>query len=165
MQLVEKDSLKYDSGYLVKGDDIVGIDGTIIVQLNVLEKLNQRNKFYSDNPRKATEPDKPFEFTSEHEIEIELKMPETPILDKEIEKSLKLCSEIDTLSVTKELQSMMSRFKELLAFVDNDKVLISFDGIPKKLDLKTLGNPIHLTQDKVISILTTAAEIGFIPER
>lgn len=162
MKLYKKNNLTFSNGMLVtKKNKVVCVDINIVEQANKLETLNQKIEWLKDQPKACSGPDFS-EFERVHSgTKVKLGT-ETPTLDKEIKKSLKLMDEIDHYNTTEKAEDVINDvFKELVEFVTNKEV-IDYCSVVSKFDTPTLGNPLELTNEDIIRIVVEAIEAGLI---
>lgn len=149
--LMNKKELSYKQGRLFNKRELVSVSPRIVDQANTLEMMLQRTKVVLANKeakKKAMVKEIKFEFESEHESNIIIKKPKTPKLDKQIKEHEELAKEKDKLVEYDKLESLTKRFQDLIEFVANDDVIVT-DHCVARFDLKTIGNPLKLTSEKL----------------
>lgn len=162
MKLYKKKNLTFSNGMLVtKKNKVVNINVDIVDQANYLETLSQKLAWLKEQPKSCSGPDfgKFKRMHSGTKVKLDT---ETPTLDKEVEKSLKLMDEIDHYNTTEQAESIINKeFKELVEFVNNKEIINSYSHV-SKFDTPTLGNPLELTNEDIIRIVVEAVEAGLI---
>lgn len=149
MKMIKKDELEFIGGYLVHGDDIIGVDPKIVEQVNKLETLVQKRNWLSLQPKACSGPDfNSFERMHDNDVVIHAN-PTTPMLDSMTEESLKLMEEIDRQNEADTANKIFEKLQDLTEFAINDYVIDSEQYSIKKFDLPMIGNPLDITVDKI----------------
>lgn len=155
MKAYKKSKLTYENGYIMKGNDVVAVDPTIVSQLNYIEEQYQKALF--DGTRElATQSiaaimDKEFELESERET-LEFVV-DTPHLDKAAKKTMKIMDEIDNCNHAAEANKFFKRINTTIQFVTSDKVIDTNADHVAQFDLPNLGNPLELDADKLMDFV------------
>lgn len=150
MKLVRKDAVHYDRGYIIdECMNVVALPFSVAFSLNCLERDLQKALHLQAQPDATPMPTGDgYEFKSEHGLDIEIEVP-TPTLDEMVEKAKALDGELDGCREAKELLKYLENLSDLLEFVSSNSFIEGDNGI--RLDLKNLGDPLHLTKDDVVA--------------
>ena len=137
-----KSDLTFKSGYVVSATgDVVALPKGVARQLNDIETMVQKAAWISENEVEAKEAEE-FErksaFGSAPTITVD-----TPLLDKKVEESMQLHTEIERQLYAEKLTEIIAGFKEAFAFCDEDDFVEGDEVV--RLDLPTLGDPLKLT--------------------
>lgn len=155
MKMYEKKELEYKGGYLVAGDKVVGLDNNLVRMLNELEEDYQFAKF-THTKEMLTLPSPTMEFhrKSEHGKIMPTIEVETPELDAAVEKSVKMMDELDAVSSATIANEYLEKIMPLIMFVDDPFVVSVDQPSQERLDLLCVGNPLELTKDKLVDMVT-----------
>lgn len=155
MKMYEKKELEYKGGYLVAGDKVVGLDNSLVRMLNELEEDYQFAKF-THTKEMLTLPSPTMEFhrKSEHGKIMPTIEVETPELDAAVEKSVKMMDELDAVSSATIANEYLEKIMPLIMFVDDPFVVSVDQPSQERLDLLCVGNPLELTKDKLVDMVT-----------
>lgn len=155
MKMYEKKELEYKGGYLVAGDKVVGLDNNLVRMLNELEEEYQFAKF-THTKEMLTLPSPTMEFhrKSEHGKIMPTIEVETPELDAAVEKSVKMMDELDAVSSATIANEYLEKIMPLIMFVDDPFVVSVDQPSQERLDLLCVGNPLELTKDKLVDMVT-----------
>lgn len=155
MKMYEKKELEYKGGYLVAGDKVVGLDNSLVRMLNELEEDYQFAKF-THTKEMLTLPSPTMEFhrKSEHGKIMPTIEVETPELDAAVEKSVKMMDELDAVSSATIANEYLEKVMPLIMFVDDPFVVSVDQPSQERLDLLCVGNPLELTKDKIVEMVT-----------
>ena len=156
-KIIKKSELTLVDGMLVKGDDVIGIEPSIIHQANMLETLAQKTAYLSAQPdyspvpsldgfEREYEADKLCQFTAA-----------TPLLDSKVKEAMDIMDEIDDVTTVEQANDMLENYRELYEFCSVDYVVGNLDK-PNviKFDMPTLGNPLCLTTFDIEHIIAAA---------
>lgn len=153
MKTYKKNKIKNKDGMLVtKKGKIITIDPEIIDLANYLETLYQ--KAQHDMTIKMLTPtiNNEFERVSEHEIDCEFEV-DTPILDEQVEQSIKLMHEIDAVNNANKANIMLENMKPLVDFVSDDYIVACSSDRIHKFDTPNLGDPLGWTIDSLLDAI------------
>lgn len=153
MKMYKKSELTYKDGYLVtKDNDVIGLAPMLVSQLNKLEQQIQKHRYIDKQPKATPAPTLDgFEFDSERDT-IHFKS-DTPKLEEKIKNALDLMEEIEQVNTDKCMNRMLDHeLNCVVNFVMQDFV-IDDDYSPMQFDCKTIGNPLELTEEKLIELV------------
>ena len=155
MKMYEKKELEYKGGYLVAGDKVVGLDNSLVRMFNELEEDYQFAKF-THTKEMLTLPSPTMEFhrKSEHGKVMPTIEVETPELDAAVEKSVKMMDELDAVSSATIANEYLEKIMPLIMFVVDPFVVSVDQPSQERLDLLCVGNPLELTKDKLVDMVT-----------
>ena len=147
-----KSDLSFKSGYVVNAEgDVVALPKGVARQLNDIETMVQKGAWVSEHEVEEREPE---EFVRKSAFDGTPKVSvDTPELDKEVERILRLDKELRLHLCADKLNEIIAGFKEAFAFcaekefVEGDKVI--------RLDLPMLGDPLKLTSDSLTAIVAS----------
>lgn len=151
-KIVNKEVLEYKNGYILSGNDIVGIDNEVVDLLNKIEEDVQRSKYKRLGNIEANiaslvnSKADGFKLKSEHKVALRVK-PETPVLDEAIEKTMSIMDELDRIDNTEKMNDYFDKIVPVIMFVNQDFVIECENGVPHRFDLPTIGNPLELTME------------------
>lgn len=156
-KIIKKSQLTFVDGMLVKDDDVICIEPSIIHQANMLETLAQKTAYLAAQPDYSPVPsldgfereyagDKLCQFTAS-----------TPILDSKVKEAMDIMDELDDVTTANQANSMLDNYRELYEFCSVDYVVGSLDKANViQFDLPTLGNPLDLTTDVIENVIAAA---------
>lgn len=155
MKMYNKEELEYKGGYLVAGDKVVGLDNNLVRMLNELEEDYQFAKF-TRTKEMLTLPSPTMEFRrkSEHGKIMPTIEVETPELDAAVEKSVKMMDELDAVSSATIANEYIEKIMPLIMFAADSFVVSVDQPSQERLDLLCVGNPLELTKDKLVDMVT-----------
>lgn len=165
MKLFKKKDLVYIDGMLVNEDtnEVVAVNQNIVIDLNSIETMYQQAKYLSEqgayNPAPSLEG---FERERFYTEKLPLAPePETPVFDEKVKKSLALMDEMDAKAKTEKINESIEQFRDVFLFLEHDYVVNRGNDYQAFcFDLPQIGNPLELTQDKLVEILTFILENG-----
>ena len=161
MKMYNKSNLSLRNGMLVSADgDIIMPDARIVEQANALETLSQKVAYLAAQPSATPMPSlEGFERKSIKSDVIDGAKFEatTPILDLQAAKTMAMMDEIDDVNTVKEANKLLSRFAELLEFVNGEYVIDCGGDTIVKFDMPTLGSVLELTQKDITSVVALAS--------
>lgn len=161
MKMYNKSDLSLRNGMLVSADgDIIMPDAKIVEQANSLETLSQKVAYLAAQPSATPMPSLDgFERKSIKDGVIDGAKFEatTPILDMQAAKTIAMMDEIDDVNTVKEANKLLSRFTELLEFVNGEYVIDCGGDTIVKFDTPTLGSVLELTQKDITSVVALAS--------
>lgn len=151
-KIYKKEELQYINGYIVKGDEIVAIDDSIVALLNKLDEDVQRKRF--DDAKKGLIDLSAFDAV---EFERESERPQikptihvdTPVLDQKVEEGKAFAKELDLLERAGKVEKYFDHLATATKFVIEDCVVESSFSHNWQFDLPVLGNPLELTRDEL----------------
>lgn len=153
MNMFKKSELEYKNGYIVKGDSIIAIDNEIVDLFNKLEEDVQRAKWAQMNKMEPASKPLPFIRKSEQGAVHPVVIPETPGLDAEALRTLKLMDEWDEIEAAQKINEYFDGIIPLFVFA-KDEFVIDLDGwSPHRFDLPTLGNPLMINADDICAFV------------
>ena len=156
MKMFKKAELEFKNGYLLDGDEVVEVSGSLVRDFNQLEYLYQKALHNKDNKVSPVE-QKEFEFQSAYDnLQVEVN---TPTLDAKAKETVKLLDELDSVSIANNANELLDEFKNLVLFVTEESFVEGEFGT-LKFDMKTIGNPLELDVDKLTDIILTIANNG-----
>lgn len=163
MKKYNKAELVFEDGYIcTKDGDVINVHPAIIKQANELETKYQQFKYLDAQPKAQPMPTLDgFERESAFDIKPGF-VAHTPILDKKCQDAFDLMKEIELTETAEKLNEIMDTFRELFLFAMNDYVYDCNFSEPWRFDTPLLGDPLKLTEDKLIDIL--AEVVGYETE-
>lgn len=157
MKFYKKSDLSLKNGLLVsESGDVVNVDRNIVFEANTLETLLQKTAYLESQPKATPVPSLDgFKRKSIDDIRITKFEASTPTIDREIAKAMTMMDELDDVTVADKANQMLDEFKHLIEFVQDDSVLCCDPLGIHKFDTPTLGNVLELTEDDIITAVTT----------
>lgn len=155
MKLYKKTDLELVNGRVVDKttNEVIGIEYEIISGLNYLETNYQKAKWLELQPKGIEAPNLDGFVRQSETKSYKVPDPETPIQDRKVKEGLELANELDAVSDTKILNDYISKYADILRWVDNDTVT-DCGSVPYELfDTPTLGNVLALTADDLIDAM------------
>lgn len=148
-----KSDLSFKSGYVVNAEgDVVALPKGVAKQLNDIETMVQEAAWVSEHEVEEREPE---EFKRKSAFGGTPKVvADTPELDKKIEEAMKLREEIEQQLCADKLNEIIAGYKEAFAFCAEED-FVEGDEVTR-LDLPTLGDPLKLTADGLVSVIAGA---------
>ena len=148
-----KSDLTFKSGYVVNSDgDVVALPKGVAKQLNDIETMVQEAAWVSEHETEEREPEE-FERKSAFGS-APIVTADTPLLDKKIEEAMRIHAEIEQKLCADKLTEIIAGFKEAFAFCAEDDFVEG--DVVTRLDLPTLGDPLKLTADGLVSVMAGA---------
>ena len=158
IDLIKKEDCVFENNYIICQGKIVEIPFPILHKLNELEELYQRALFVSKQPEGQAMPSlEGFEFESAVDEAMPVAVPNTPALDAKVQETLAFLEDIDEIEFCKKLNKLIEKFKPLFKFV-RSSVIKDSSGYDQEIDLKYVGNPLELTEARIMDILEFAAK-------
>ena len=159
-RFISKKECTYKKGYVVKDNEIVALPVNVVAQLRRLEGAYQRARYLAAQPKGHLAPSlEGFRFESEHEVKVPwIEYVDTPALDAKIDESLAIVGELDAMHKVGQINQYRSSFSDLFEFADNDEFIEGTE--PMKLDLATIGSPLTLTPEMLVSICDYICDIA-----
>jgi len=148
MKIYKKEVCMYVDGYIVCGDEVVGVPTAIIHQLNKLETDMQKAEHRRANKieLKAPEP-----FVRKHEGKSHIVVtPDTPVLDEAVDKAMKLMDDIETVEAASAVNDYLADLESAIEWIQSPNVVSSDTVLVEKFDLPTLGNPLELDEEDIV---------------
>ena len=152
--MFNKEECEYKGGYIVCGNEIVGVDPLIVDQLNRVEFDLQKARYHKEH-KIEIDFDEPFEFVNEREFPFATAA--TPELDKAVEKTMKIMDELDEVKAADKVNDYIDKTKATFEFVINRFVVSNDVYGTKPFNLHTLGNPLELTVAKLCEYIEEIA--------
>lgn len=157
-KFINKADCKFERGYIVKDDEIIGVAPAVAYQLGRIDTWLQKIRYLEKQPEFCPPPSLSG-FEPKHMWKQDLPMIETentPTLDAAVDFAKKLFDDIANIDVNKRLNAFIEKYSELFEFVSNDRFKEGmYDG---QLDTPEIGNPLELTEEKLMHILFDIAE-------
>ena len=158
IDLIKKEDCVFENNYVIYQGKIVEIPYQVLHKLNELEGLYQRALFVSKQPEGQAMPSlEGFKFESVVDEAMPVAVPNTPALDAKVQETLAFLEDIDEIEFCKKLNKLIEKFKPLFKFV-RSSVIKDSSGYGQEIDLKYVGNPLELTEARVMDILEFAAK-------
>lgn len=152
-KMYKKSDLSYVNGYIVtKDDEIVLLPNDASNQLMHLEYELQKLEWLKNKPKLPLIEYPDFVRKSEFETAVPEIAVETPLLDEQVQRSMKMREEIDNQKASKMANKFLAKYEKLFRFIGSD--LFTEGDSDIQFDLPTLGNPLELTADKVVQLVT-----------
>lgn len=148
-KIYKKENCEYIGGYIVCGDEVVGVPAAIVLKLNKLDTDLQMAAHRRANTVKPVEA-KPFVRKHEGTGFIELTAI-TPALDAKVAEAEALMDDIDTLDTVNQANSYLEDIADVIDWVGSDYIIES--ATTAKFDLPAVGNPLNLSIDKLVDMV------------
>lgn len=150
MKMFKKEEVEYKNGYLVCGDEIVGIDNEVVDLANKLETDSQRASFkrtHGCDYSPCDSCDEKFARTSERVSPV-IRV-DTPMLDKKAKQAMQMMDEIDAMATADEVNDYLRGIDPLVRFAENDFIIACEHGEQHRFDVPTLGDPTKWTVQSI----------------
>ena len=152
--IINKKQLRFTNGYLELGGTLVA--PSFLKDYMELEDFLQQARY-------KNELDKEFlVFHRESMTEgtlIKIEDPATPTMDKEAKKVDKISKEATALIAAGEARNVLDQFNSVCEFVMQDSVVLYDENYRASLiDTPMLGNPLELTEEKLVDLVCEAVE-------
>ena len=152
--IINKKQLRFTNGYLELGGTLVA--PSFLKDYMELEDFLQQARYNN-------ELDKEFRvFHRESMAEgplIKIEDPATPTMDKEAKKVDKISKEAIALVAAGEARNVLNQFNSVCEFVMQDSVVLYDENYRASLiDTPMLGNPLELTEEKLVDLVCEAVE-------
>ena len=159
MKLVKKEDLtQVGTDLITRKEKIVSFEYSLVYQLNKLETMKQKVAWAKKYPKNELPTPRPvFNRVSINEAGLPHIEDETPIMDAEVDKTLKFMKEIDRKNITEKTNEIIKNFAEVFAFVNADKVKV-IENESTNLNTLTIGDVTKLTEADVLQILLDYAD-------
>lgn len=152
MKIYKKEELEYKDGYIVKGDEVLELPADLCATLDALELDCQRAAWKREHKLPPVPKVPEFERKSEFGPAHVLVEPLTPNLDEFVTQAEKIMAELDDVEAGEKVNAYLKKIEPVFRFVNGDSVVAS-GACPWRFDLPTVGNPLELTEDKVIGLV------------
>lgn len=153
--IIHKKDCRFENGYILDCDEIIGINGDVHRLLERLELMAQQYEYLMAQPAPCHVPVPTLEnFKRKSALHADLpyeEMPATPAIDAQVAQSMAFVEEQDALEDARDLNKMIDKFATLFDWVAADEFPEGNCTLP--LDLPTLGNPLELTAEQVKALL------------
>lgn len=156
-KMYRKSELTFENGYLINKDhEVVALPAKAAVQLNGLEEFLQKQKYLHDQPDATPEPSLDgFKFKSTlAKPMIEVK---TPVFDAKVKESEDILAELRNKEMATAVNLTLGNFADALRFLKEDSFVEGDEVI--RLDLATIGDPLHADADKLIDTICEYANL------
>lgn len=163
-KLIKKSKCKFDNGYIVKKNEIIGIPYTVHMQLTKLDLVMQqyfylRNQAgYNPGPslegfeRKSTlTKDRPY-----------VEAPDTPVTDKRVAEAMAFMDEVDALHDADKVNKVIDDYGALIDWLACEKFVAG--ECFKPIDTPMLGNPLVLDPKSVVAVIKSMIESPIVLE-
>ena len=148
MKIYKKEICTYVDGYIVCGDEVVGVPTSIIRQLNKLETDMQKAEYRRANKVELKTPEP---FVRKHEGKSHIVVtPDTPALDEAIDKAMALMDDIDTVEAASAVNDYLADIESVIEWIQSPNIVSSAAELIEKFDLPTLGNPLELGEKDIV---------------
>ena len=153
--MINKEFCKFENGYIVDGNEIVGMPLSVVMQLDKLELMCQQYEYLKAQPKACHTPLptlKNFKRKSAlHAGAPQLEEPETPTIDRKVAEAQEFMDELDLVCDYRELNKQLEKFGLLFDWLDAKK--FAEGDCTRPMDLPTLGNPLELTKEQVVEAI------------
>lgn len=153
MKMFKKEELEYRNGYIVKNDEIIGVDNKIVDMFNQFEEDIQRAKHEKDNKPAPVEEPKPFYRKTERGSVYPFVQADTPVLDKMTERAINLMDELDSVGAADKINDYFDTIQPIILFADDEFVVSGEQASQHRFDLPTIGNPLKVTKEDLCSFV------------
>ena len=163
MKLFNKNELQFVDGMLISKatNDVVCPAPSAVFGLNNLETKYQEAMYLKEqgeyNPAPTLEGFN--RETALHSIRVEIPEAETPTLDEQVARSIKITEELDAVCKHDDMVQLINSNEEAFNFVHADYV-VDTDCSLYRFDLPYIGNPLELTDEKLVAICEFIIEHG-----
>lgn len=153
--IVPKNKIKYVDGYL-------SLDGTLI-RPDFVEKYCSLEYFLQRARHEKKQKNEPKPFREESAFAdkglIKIPAPATPVLDKEEKKTDAIAEEKKLLQAKEVVEMLLEEFSPVVDFVlGTNVVLHGWNYGATMIDTPVLGNPLKLTEAKLLELICEAAD-------
>jgi len=155
-KMYKKEECEFIGGRILHGDEIVAMDKTVFDMLHAMELAAQEADYILSQP-KATEAPSLKGFKQESCYDKPSVIPETPLMDKEVERAMAIMAEADRASTDNRLNALLISYEPMFMWVNDEYVVDEPGGTLERFDLPRLGNPLELTEARLVSALAAAA--------
>lgn len=149
MKMYKKAECEYRNGYIVKGDEVVGIDNEVVDLLNKLEYDYQKAMFAKAHAVPPMPEVPEFGFRTERGEVFPQVSAETPKMDEMVANTIEMMEELDAMSMADACNEYFDGIEPLILFVNDDYVIGCEQAVQHRFDLKNIGNPLKLDKDKL----------------
>lgn len=154
IKLINKKDCVFEHGYILHGDAIVPLDYEVLHELNELECMYQQATYVSNQPDGAKTPSLVgFEFESIADADIPVAVPDTPAIDARVKEALAFLDDMITKEFCEKVNYLIGRLKPLFKFIHEDFIKDEEHGYTDELDLKYVGNPLELTEARIMDMI------------
>lgn len=160
MKLYKKSDLKFAHGYLVDEDgNSVALPNKVVKQLDALDIVLQEYLYLDNQPRFQPAPTlRGYERKLNQDADRKWKhmdMPATPTIDKKAAETMAFLEEVSAKEDVEAVNFALDKYKELLDFCSEDEFFSPSEFfMHPPINCVSLGNPLELTAQKVIDIIT-----------
>ena len=148
MKIYKKEDCTYVDGYVVCGDEVIGVPTPVIRQLNRLETDMQKAEHRRANKVELKTPEP---FVRKHEGKSRIVVtPETPALDEAVDKAMALRDDLDTVEAASAVNDYLADIELAIEWVQSPNIVSSSTVLVEKFDLPSLGNPLELGEEDIV---------------
>lgn len=156
MKMYKKKDLSYKNGLIVAPDgEVVAIDNEVVDMANELETRIQKASYLKSQPEPVAIPTLEG-FVRQTETTLTSFVCDTPLMDEQVERSMKLMEEIDDQAMTDKLNEQLKYLTPLVYFVKDDELLSVENDSQHRFDVPVMGNPLEWTEDLLMEFVCKA---------
>lgn len=158
-RLIKKEDCTFENNYVVKEDEIIPLGSTLTFKLNALEGIYQLALWLSKKPDFCAAPDiNEWHKEYSEDDEMPFAIPETPTLDAKVQETMAFLEDVDTVNFCKKMNTIIDDFRDVIMFARGSRFVEGYH--PEPIDLKYLGNPLELTEARVMDVIEFIAKQG-----
>lgn len=160
MKIFHKTDLEYKNGFLIKDDEVVGIDNEIVDLLNKLDTDIQRAEFISERQTgiDAVNEMLDVKFKPKSEFELPVVGTHTPYLDAKVEEAKAIMDELDGKDAADKANEYLKNIKPVVLFVKDDSIIEFEQPRQHRFDLPRIGNPLELDEETLALLVCKVFE-------
>ena len=153
MKMFDKGNCKYKEGYIVCGEEVVAVSNEVVDLLNKLDTDIQRAEF--DRKNAAPEPDVPKKFARKTEYGKVYPhiVADTPVLDKQVQKTLDMMDELDAAAAAEKCNDYFEGLQPVILFVASNGIVSCEHAEQHRFDLPVVGNPLELDKERLADLV------------
>lgn len=155
MKMYDKKDLRYQNGYLVKGEEIVSVDNEVVDLFNQIDIDIQHTRFNRARKTKSDMISEIFDhdFTPKSEYAKPVIDLETPSLEAKTKETMEILRELDGLEAKDKINNRLDGLRPVTRFVLDDFIVETEQPTQHRFDLPTLGDPLKLSIDDIIELV------------
>jgi len=157
-KLIKKSKCTFEEGYIIKNGKQIGLPFIVWAQLNELEIMMQEHAYLKAQPTYQPGPslegfERKSAFTKDRPY---VDAPDTPVTDKRVAEALAFIDESEKVENAATVNNAIDKFGALIDWAASKKFIE--DDCYTRIDTPSLGNPLELTPEAIVSVLRVLIE-------
>lgn len=153
MKMFNKSECEYKGGYIVCDGKVVCVDNEIVDMFNRLDIDVQRAEYEAKSCPGFATPVEEFTPKSEHGAIYPVIEANTPELDAQAERAMKIMDEVDAMADAAKANEYFASIHPLILFVNDEFIVSGEQATQHRFDLPTIGNPLEFDKESLASLV------------